>query len=148
MKTTKIFSVLSLVLIFATVNTVYSKGRTTDNRMQAEKKTIRHEVTIHHSLGFTLCYNYLVKITDANGRLVAPPQVFVPGISKYVFTENVSNSSNVRIASLSLPENVDPYFCATNLNAKSDPMTGPFISGKTYSFDLYPIIEKGVVVEN
>ena len=147
MKTAKIFSVLSLALILA-ANTVYSKDRITDNPKQQKKMTIKYEVTVHHSLGFTLCYNYLVKITDANGHPVAPPKIFVPGISKYVFTETFSNSSNIRIASLSLPANVDPYFCPTNLNTKSDPMMGPFIPGQIYSFDLYPIIEKGAISEN
>jgi hypothetical protein len=145
MKTTKIFSVLSLALIFATAITVYSKDRMTDNPNQLKKATIRYEVTVHLSSVLNLCNTYLVKITDEQGRPVAHPQVFVPGVSKYVFNENVSVPAKIRVASLALPENIDPYFCPTNLNTKSEPMWGPFFPGQTYSFDLYPIIEKGAV---
>ena len=148
MKTAKIFSVLSLALIFAAANTVYSKGRTTDNRMQGEKKGIRYEVTIHLSQMFSFCNTYLVKMTDASGRSVANPQVFVPGISKYVFNETVATPGNIRIASLVLPENIDPYFCSYNLVTKSEPMMGPFKAGQTYSFDLFPLIVKGAIGEN
>jgi hypothetical protein len=148
MKTTKIFSVLSLALIFATAITVYSKDRITDRPSQLKKLTIRYEVTVHFSAVLNLCNNYLVKVTDEQGRPVAHPQVFVPGITKYVFNETVSVPAKVRVASLVLPENIDPYFCQTNLNTKAEPMMGPFFPGQTYSFDLYPIIEKGVVGDN
>ena len=148
MKTAKIFSVLSLALIFATANTVYSKDRMTDKPNQLQKTTIRYEVTIHLSSFLSLCNTYLVKVTDEQGRPVAHPQVFNPGISKYVFNEYLSSPAKIRVASLVLPENIDPYFCPTNLNTKSEPMMGPFFPGRTYSFDLYPIIEKGVVGDN
>jgi hypothetical protein len=148
MKTAKIFSVLSFALIFATATTVYSKDRMTDNPKQINKVTIRYEVTVHLSSVLNLCNTYLVKITDEQGRPVAHPQVFVPGVSKYVFTESISVQAKIRVASLALPENIDPYFCPTNLNTKSEPMWGPFFPGQTYSFDLYPIIEKGAVKGN
>jgi hypothetical protein len=148
MKTTKISSVISLLLILVLANSVYSKGRTTDNRMQGEKKGIRYEVTIHLSQTLNFCNTYLVRVTDEYGRPVAQPQVYVPGISKYVFNETVAVPAKIRVASLSLPENIDPYFCTNNLVTKSDPVMGPFFTGQTYSFDLYPIIEKKVVGEN
>ena len=148
MKTAKIFSVLSLALIFAAANTVYSKGRTTDNRMQGEKKGIRYEVTIHMTQIMSFCNTYLVKVTDEYGRPAAKPQIFVPGISKYVFDETMAMPGKIRIASLSLPENIDPYFCSYNLVTKSEPMMGPFKAGQTYSFDLFPLIVKGAIGEN
>jgi len=148
MKTKNIIQVLTLALIFTTVNVVNAKDRITDQPSLMKKATIRYEVTVHHAVGFILCHNYLVKVTDANGRPVATPQVFIPGKIKYVFVEYVSVPSNIRIASLSLPDNVDPYFCPTSLKTKSAPMMGPFIPGRTYSFDLYPIIEKGAINEN
>lgn len=143
MKTAKIFSVLSLALIFAAANTLYSKDRTTDNRLQGEKKGVRYEVTIHLPQMLNFCNAYLVKITDENGRPVAQPQVFVPGKSKYVFNETVAVPAKIRVASLALPENVDPYYCANSLVTKSEPMLGPFKAGQAYSFHLYPQVEKG-----
>ena len=148
MKTAKIFSVLSLALIFATASTLYSKDRITDNKIQGPKKGIRYEVTIHLSQLVSFCNTYLVKITDESGRAVAPPQVYVPGVSKYVFNETVVVPARVRIASLSLLANVDPYYCSYNLVTKSEPMMGPFKAGQAYSFNLFPMVVKGGGVEN
>ena len=148
MKTAKIFSVLSLALIFAAANTLYSRDRVTDNRIQGEKKGVRYEVTVHLSQLMNFCNTYLVKVTDELGRPVAQPQIFVPGKAKYVFNETVAVPAKIRIASLVLPENTDPYYCSFNLVTKSDPMMGPFKTGQSYSFDLYPMVVLGGGLEN
>jgi hypothetical protein len=140
MKATKIFQVLSLALIIAAVLDA--------NSSQAAVATIRHEVTIHLTFSVNTCNTYYVRITDENGRLVAPPQIYVPGVNKYVFNELVSLPGRARIASLVLPSNVDPYVCPNNLTTKSDRKFGPFLFGKTYTYDLYPLIQKGVIKED
>jgi hypothetical protein len=150
MKTLKFFSVLSLALIFAGVNAVYSNNLLIGNTKYLNKATIRYEVTIHLSSGINICNNnlYLVQVKDERGRLVAPAQTFVPGINKYVFNETVSVEGRLRVAMLVLPSNVDPFVCQNNLITKPDVKIGPFLLGQTYSFDLYPLIQKGVFKED
>ena len=149
MKTTKFFSVLSLALIFAGVNAVYSNTVVTGNPQKLINSTIRYEVTVHLELGINICNSnlYLVEVTDETGRLVAPAKIFVPGISKYVFNETVSVKGRLRVASLVLPSNVDPFVCPNNLITKPDVKIGPFIQGMTYIFDLYPVTQQGSIKE-
>jgi hypothetical protein len=147
MKTTKIFSVLSLVLIFAGVNAIYADNNPNVKSKKPDVPNIRYEVAIHLSLGVSLCNTYYVQITDESGRLAAPRQVFVAGTSKYVFNELFSVPGRARIASLVLPSNFDPYLCPNNLITKPDVEMGPFLPGRTVSFDLYPLIQKGAIKE-
>jgi hypothetical protein len=147
MKTTKLFSVLSLVLIFAGANTIYADNNPISKSKKPGVPNIRYEVAIHLSLGATFCNTYLVQVTDESGRLVAPPEIFVPGTSKYVFNELFSVPGRARIASLVLPANVDPYICPSNLITKPDVKMGPFLPGHTVSFNLFPEIQKGAMKE-
>jgi hypothetical protein len=147
MKTTKFFSVLSLVLIFAAANTVYADNNKPDKFKKASQTTIKYQVAIHLSLGISTCNTYYVQITDETGRLVAPAQIFVPGVNKYVFNEAISVQGRARIASLVLPSNFDPYACLNNLITRPDVKVGPFFFGLTYSFDLFPLIQKGPMKE-
>ena len=150
MKTTKFFSILSLALIFAGINSVYSTNVLTNNLKKSNKPSIRYEVNIHLSSGFNTCNSslYLVQVTDETGHLVAPAKIFVPGISKYVFNETFSLNGRLRIATLILPSNVDPFVCPNNPSTKPDVKMGPFLPGQTYSFDLYPIVPKGTIKED
>ena len=143
MKTTKILAVLSLALIFAGVNAVYSKTGP-DKPKPVEKPFIRYEVTVHLSLPFgtNLCNTYWVRMTDEFGQLVAPVQKFVPGVSKYVFKESIAAYGRVRIASLVLPSNVDPFGCSTILVTNPNIRRDYFKPGRTYSFNLYPSLQK------
>ena len=146
MKTTKFFSVLSLVLIFAGVNAANSNNVLTDNPKKMYTSAIRYEVNIHlPSLGVNICNTYLVQVTDGAGNLVAPAKKFVPGVSKYVFIGSVSVPGKMRVASLVLPSNTDPYVCPTNLMTTPDVIMGSFLPGRTYSFDLYPVIQTGSI---
>ena len=148
MKTTKILAVLSLALIFAGVNTVNAKS---DPRkpMSLEKPSIRYEVTVHLSLplGINLNNTYWVRMTDESGRLVAPAQRFIPGVSKYVFKESVSTVGRIRIASLVLPSNVDPFAGGNILVTQPDVKRGLFMPDRTYSFNLFPILKNGILDE-
>jgi hypothetical protein len=147
MKTTKFFSVLSLALIFTGVNSVFSSNVLTDNLQKSLRPVIRYEITVHLATGFNTCNSslYLIQVTDETGRVVAPAKVFIPGNSKYVINETISVKGKVRIASLILPANIDPSGCPNMLITKPDVKMGPFMPGQTYSFDLYPIIQKGEI---
>lgn len=145
MKTIKYFSVLSLALIFAGVNTVYSGNKLTTNTQKLNKKAIRYEVNIHIPAGVEICNTYLVQMTDESGRLVAHPQVFVPGVNKYFFDELVYVQGTLRAASLVLSD--EGNICPITLFTKPDIKTARFLPGYTYSFDLYPIIQKVVIKE-
>jgi hypothetical protein len=147
MKTTKFFSVLSLVLIFAGANVIYADNNPIDKSKKPAIPSIRYEVAIHLPLGVSLCNTYYVEVTDESGRLVAPWKAFVPGISKYVFNELFSVPGRARIASLVLPSNFDPYVCPNILITKPDVKMGPFLPGRTVSFDLFPLIQKGAIKE-
>ena len=116
MKTAKFFSVLSLAIIFTSVTFGSSNGLDNRNSQVSIMPGITYQVVIHFS-GFTkdICNPYLVQILDETGRLVAPAQVFIKGINKYVFYEKGPALGRIRM--------------------------GPFKSGQTYSFDLYPTIE-------
>ena len=150
MKTVKFFSVLSLVVIFAGVNTVLSNTVLTNNPEKSIKPVIRYEVTVHLSSGFTICNSslYLVQLTNENGHPVAPAKIFIPGNSKYVFNETLSPGGKLRVATLVLPSNIDPSGCPNPLITIPDVKMGPFLPGHTYSFDLYPIIKKGEIRED
>jgi hypothetical protein len=147
MKTTKFFSVLSLALIFAGVNAIYADNNPNNKSSKPAVPTIRYEVAIHLSLGASLCNTYWVQVTDETGRLVAPRKAFDPGISKYVFNELFSVPGRARIASLVLPSNFDPFVCQNILVTKPDVQMGPFLPGRTVSFDLFPLIQKGALKE-
>jgi|WetSurMetagenome_2_1015567.scaffolds.fasta_scaffold558082_1 hypothetical protein len=145
MKTIKFFSVLSLVLIFAGVNAVYSGNGLNQTSNKLYKTTIRYQVNIHLASWVNLSNTYLVQVTDEKGRVVAHPQVFNPAIKQYVFNEVVSAPAKVRIASLVLSD--DGTNSPISLITKPDVKVGMFYPGQTYSFDLYPIIEKNVIKE-
>jgi hypothetical protein len=147
MKTTKFFSVLSLALIFVAANSVYAGSKPTNDLRQEFKPSIRYEVTVHFSLGVSMCNTYWVRVTYENGRLVAPPKIFAPGISKYVFIESVSTPGKARVASLVLSPDTDPYACPNNLITKPDVRRGSFKAVNTYSFDLFPLLQRGVIKE-
>jgi hypothetical protein len=147
MKTTKFFSVLSLVLIFAAVNSAFADDNPRDKSKKPDIPNIRYEVAIHLSLGVTLCNTYYIQITDESGRLAAPRKAFVPGTSKYVINEMFSVPGRARIVSLVLPSNVDPYACPILLVTKPEVKLGPFLPGRTISVDLFPLIQKGAMKE-
>ena len=142
MKTIKFFSVLSLALIFAGANTVHSGNGMTKTQNKLNKTTIRYQVNIHLTSWIQLSNIYLVQVTDEKGRPVAHPQVFNPAIKKYVFDEASAGPAKVRIASLVLYD--DGASGHITLNTKPDVRVGHFLPGQTYSFDLYPVIQKDV----
>ena len=147
MKTLKFFSVLSLVLIFAGVNVVYSNNGLTDNAKQVSRATIRYEVNIILPKDANFCNTYLVQVSDENGNPVAHPQVFFPGINKYVFNETVSGRAKVRVATFEILQNFAIKGCPVNLITKPDVIMGTFFPFETYYFNLYPVMLRDVIKE-
>jgi hypothetical protein len=141
MKTTKLLSVLSLVMIFA-VNVAYSKNGPSRTPDATSKTTIRYEVTIHNLNAFNLCNTYQVQVTDENGRLVAAPTTFVPGINKYTFFEEGPAKGRLRMANLVLSPYTDRIVCPVNFTLRPAVILWPFLGGNTYSLNLYPVLQE------
>jgi len=139
MKTIKLYSALSLALIFLVTAAYAKKGpdRTPDSKIKSQ---IRYEVNIHDLKAANLCNTYQVQVTDANGRHVAPPVTFVPGISKYTFFEEGPAYGRLRVATLVLSPYSDRYVCQTTFTLRPAVLWAPFLGGSTYTFDLYPVV--------
>jgi hypothetical protein len=138
MKTTKFFSVLSLALIIFGVTTGYSRKTDFPGTKNQKGAAIIHNVIVHTTISKNICNVYLVKVSDETGRLVAPPQIFVPGVSKYVFNENVNLKGRKRIATLELSLYPGHYTCPNDFFTPPDVEVGPFENGQILTFDLYP----------
>jgi hypothetical protein len=138
MKTTKFLSVLIFALIFLGVNQGFSKKVETPVSIST---SITYEVFIHPSFTTNPCGAYLVEIVDQNGRLVATAQEYKPGIDKYTFHESIPSIqvSQPRRAAMLVPV-VFPgdFVCEFPLSTRPDVKTGPFRTGQTYMFNLYP----------
>ena len=144
MKTIKIIPVLSLALIFATVNAAFS-GTIKPGSTEPTVKNIKYQVNVHLASDLNLCNTYLIQVVDENGLLVAPPQTFVPGISSYTFISlpqaigilrpiGWKTKRTAMLISAGSPE-ID---CSVDLVTRPDSKFGTFISGQTYYFNLFP----------
>jgi hypothetical protein len=140
MKAIKYLSLLSLILIFSGVNKVYSDNVTNDRPQMTTSTNIKYEVNVYLFVRMDLCNTYWVQVTDETGRLVAPAKIFVPGIQRYVFSENGPAQGKIRVAMLVTAKNVDLYACPVNLGARPDVKLGPFLKGQTYPFVLRPFL--------
>jgi len=136
MKTTKIFSILSLALIFAAATSAFSENITKKEVVSANA-VVRHQVNIVLTLDKPLCNTYLVEIRDGNGRMVAPAKVFIPGESKYSFYER-GPATGVRVAVLVVAPSHSHFMCDRELFTEPAVVFGPFSAGQTYRYDLFP----------
>jgi hypothetical protein len=137
MKTTKLFSVLSLAIIFVGINAAYSK----DNPKGLHTASASYDVYVHLVGVNSLCNDYQVQVTDEKGRLVAPVQRFEPGVARYNFHEQGLMRGKLRIANL-IRVTYPNHFVCVNDDLYTVPAVkeGPFLVGHTYSFDLYPVM--------
>jgi hypothetical protein len=142
MKTTRIFSAISFAILFAVATAGFSNGFENRKPPASFMPVITYQVAIHLAdLSKTICNPYLVQIVDEKGRLVAPAQVYVKGIGKYVFTEKAPALGQMRMAVL-IPVSYPQHFvCPNDFYTLPDVEMGPFKSGQTYNFDLYPTVE-------
>jgi hypothetical protein len=140
MKTTKLISILSLIMIFCGANTVYSDNVPTNSPRVSNTNSIRYEVNVYLFSRIELCNTYLIQVTDETGRPVAPPKIFVPGIQRYIFTETGPAQGKIRVAMLVLSPDVDPVVCGYQIGARDDVKLGPFKPGQSYPFVLRPFL--------
>ena len=133
MKTTKILSAFSLVLILA-ANSLFANRATVNDPGTADKqKLITYEVKVNFTRNFTgAAGHYLVAITDEKGRKVEPAQPFHTGVWSYTFTE-AGSLRGTRIA-IMVPYPSNP----TGWIIPPCKLTGNFYGGGTYQFELTP----------
>jgi hypothetical protein len=139
MKTTKFFSVLSLALIFAGVTAGFTTKHETPQSKALPGIGIKYQVIIHSGLSAKPCNTYLIQVVDETGRLVAPPQTFVPGVNRYFFNEKFSATGSPvsRRAAMLVPVKDHYAPCSSPIFAIPDVKAGPFWSGQTYFFNLF-----------
>ena len=137
MKTTKIFSVLSFALIFATATSSFSGVPENKNNQVTANSLVRYHVNVILSSEKPLCNIWLVEILDEGGRLVAPAKPYESGVTGYDFFER-GPVSGKRVAVLVKNLFGDRYICATERFTNPAILFGPFCAGKTYRFDLFP----------
>lgn len=140
MKTTKLLTILSLVLIFSGASKGYSGNIPTDRPQMTTKTNIKYEVNVYLFIRIDLCNVYWVQVTDETGRLVAPAKPYIPGIQRYVFSEDGPAQGKVRVAMLVTAKNVETVACPITFGARPDVKMGPFLQGQTYPFVLRPYL--------
>ena len=140
MKTTKIFSILSIGLILAAAISSFAAAIDNKNDQVSVNAMIRYQVNISLSDDKPICNMWLVKIVDQNGRQVAPAKPFISGVNRYEFYER-GPVNGTRVAVLVRDLQGDHYVCQTELHATPAVITGKFIPGETYQFELFPTIQ-------
>lgn len=134
MKTIRTTAFLTLLLVAGFVLTSHAG----EDRNSKPLSTVRYEVNIHIPADIDLCNAYLILLIDGHGNPVAEPKGYIPGINTYSFTERTSTSS-VRGAVMIINPNILHYICPNELNSEPVFHMGPFLTGQTYTFDLYPM---------
>jgi hypothetical protein len=140
MKTTKIYTVLSLVMFFAAVSTSFASAIGKITGEGVVNRGIHHVVNVNLSVDKPLCNTYLIEIRDGHGQLIAPAQRYTPGIGKYEFFER-GPATGVRVASLVRSEYGDHFICEYELFTRPAVVAGQFLTGQTYRFDLFPSLQ-------
>jgi hypothetical protein len=142
MKTTKLLTIISLVIMLTGANAAFSKDFGNRNSQTSIMPGITHQVLIHfQDLSKDICNPYLVQIIDETGRLIAPAQVFIKGINKYSFYEKAPALGRTRMAVL-IPVGYPQHFvCPNDFFTLPDVKMSPFKTGQTYMYDLYPTIQ-------
>ena len=129
MKTTKIISALSLVLIFAAANSLFVRGNT-KSIPEDRLKVITYVVKVDNINLISDNRHYLIIMTDGAGRQISSSQTFRPGLSSYIFKE-LGNVRGTRVAMM-VQEPSAPGSAAISSSSK----TGTFFGGQTYLFRL------------
>jgi hypothetical protein len=147
MKATRIITALILTIILLGINAANASSRDNNKPQAKTSNLIRYEVNVILNSNTDLCNVYQVRVTDETGRLVAPPKTFTPGISKYVFTESAPAPGRLRIATLIINPDTDPYVCPNSLETRPDVKIGPFVSGQSYPFLLRPQTKPAIYID-
>jgi hypothetical protein len=137
MKTTKIFSVISLALILFAATSASSGNIGTNGSRLSPTPLVNHHVNINVNSDKKTCNVYQVEILNGNGQLVAPAKTYIPGVSQYDFYER-GPATGVRVAVLVLAPVYSHFSCETELFTAPVIKSGTFLPGQTYRYDLYP----------
>jgi hypothetical protein len=132
MKTTKIISALSLVLVFA-AGSLFA-NRINDPGSADKQKLITYEVIVNFTANFPgALSHFMIVITDGTGRKVVPAQAYHPGVSTYTFKE-AGTLRGTRIAVMvPYPANTSGWVVPPCVKK------GTFVGGATYNFELTPL---------
>lgn len=137
MKAIKLISALSVALLLIATAPVYANTNTGSSEQSVipSAKPIIYEVQIDNSVAFmNLTGNYVILVTDGNGRPVAPPQRFVPKTFTYYFQESAGIVTGKRIATMILESSpASPH----GVVIKPSILNGPFMQGMTYIFRIF-----------
>lgn len=130
MKTTRIISALSLVLVFAA--TSLFANRISDPPAD-KRQSVSYEVKVNFAPNFPGAGGqYLIAITDETGRRMVPAKPYHPGVSVYTFKE-AGDFKGTRIAVLiPYPANQSGW------TATPCVLNGWFAGGASYRFVLTP----------
>jgi hypothetical protein len=107
-------------------------------QIASNSMTVYYRVYVHLAPNAQVCGQYAVKVTDKNGKAIAPPQVYVPGQVLYTFTESPRSPLGVRIARLVTSALPDIAVCRNQIYTSPQVMLIQFANGMDYQFDLYP----------
>ncbi len=131
MKTTKIISAISLVLVL-TANLLFA-GNISNPGSTIKQKLITYDVKVKFAPNFPgVNAHYLVAIVDENGSRVVPAQPFHPGVWSYTFKE-AGTFKGTRIAVMvPYPANQAGWSIPRSV------LKGMFYGGATYRFVLTP----------
>jgi hypothetical protein len=145
MKTQNFFSVLSLALIFATANTVYPAIPEKPANREDKANVIVFKVNVHHTSDLAICGTYQVRLLNADGSLLAPPQTFIPGVTTYVFTKVLWPDRirpmyiwKTKITAVLINVSANEDVCPVELITREDSKLVFFTPGQTILFDLFP----------
>ena len=140
MKSTKILSVVGLALMFMWASAGFS-GNIDGPKAKAPGITgIIYKVIIHPEFAANPGGTYLIQVVDGSGRLVAPPQVWVPGVNVYTFNEKFTavGDNHARRAAMMISVKGPVLPDSSPLYAVPDVKVGPFWGGIVYIFNLFP----------
>jgi hypothetical protein len=141
MKAAKYSTVVGIALIIFGMTTGFSRKTDFPGTRNQNGPAIIYHVIIHPAISKSICNTYLVKVSDETGHLVAPPQIFIPGVNKYLFYEFNTAKGRNRVATLELSLYPGHYTCPNDFFTPPDVKVGPFEIGQIYTFDLYPRAE-------
>ena len=126
MKTIKILSALTLVVLLAVFTSVSAQSKRGSIEVPATFiVTVDNNVNLDGGM-------YYVKVLNDLNKPVAPPQVLQEGISTYIFVEYGSIAGNRRTATVVK----DPEYKSNTIVFNPVNLKGPFMPGRKYFFPL------------
>ena len=143
MKTLKIFSTLTLGLLLTGSFSAFTQSL--DGEKTLDDGTILDEgappvtfiVTVDNDVKVEEGTLYLINVFNDDGNPVDHPQVFVNGVSKYLFTEWGEAAGDLRLATMTVYKETKSQNSYVFIPSK---LPGPFVSGEVYHFNtLIPV---------